>query len=349
MKLRNTLDSTWYLDPHVYERERDRIFKSSWWLLGPLQNVSNPGEYVCDRICGWPVFVVRSSDGVLRAFLNVCRHRGASLLACGSGRIDTIRCPYHGWLYDDHGRLLKAPHFSDESSLDCAQFSLIPIHVEVWNDLVFISIEPKEGISLKDWLGEVATLSEAFPGPADLEYHGHFDVSGELNWKLYCDNTVEAYHLNLVHPRLGHTIANGEVNLYSVNDGYSVIFDVTHGNSGDGLELRGRKGMWVYHFPGLQLVLGEKVFKAERVDATGPQQICSKNWAWYSDLSTQETKKAFQWARQIVEEDFGICKLVTANMKSGVFVPGPLSPKMEKHVIGFQQIIRNQLESDELM
>ena len=104
--------------------------------------------------------------------------------------------------------------------------------------------------------------------------------------------------------------------------------------------------MWIYHFPGLQLVLGDKVFKAERVDPVGPFQIRSKNWAWYSGLTETELRDAFQWARQIVEEDFGVCAEVTANMRAGVFTPGPLSPVMEKHVIRFQEIIRDALSED---
>ena len=179
-----------------------------------------------------------------------------------------------------------------------------------------------------------------------MDYHGEFSVKGELNWKAYCDNTVEGYHLNLVHPRLGEALAGGGANLFSVNDGHSVVFDVTHGKTGGANQARGDKGLWIYHFPGLQLVLGDKIFKAERVESESLNHVRSRNWAWYSDLDEQARQDAFCWAQQIVEEDFGVCTQVTKNMRAGVYSPGPLSPVMEKHVARFQQIVQHRVLSE---
>ncbi len=339
------LASKWYICPEIYERERNLIFKPAWWLLGPTLELSNRGDYICDRISGWPVFAIRSSDGNIRAFLNVCRHRGASLLQNGSGSASSIRCPYHGWLYDDQGKLLNAPNFGRELSDDGQQIRLRELKVEIWNDLVFVRISEDKGETLADWLGEIANVVDQFASPSVLDYQGEFTVTGELNWKTYCDNTVEGYHLNLIHPRLGKALAGGNVELYSTNAGRTVVFDVTHGSGGGGENLRGQKGLWIYHFPGLQLVLGEKVFKAERVESENPKHVRSKNWAWYcSSLNDDERQDSFEWARQIVQEDFGICAQVTKNMRAGAYEPGPLSPKMESHVARFQEIIRECLD-----
>ncbi len=340
-----SLASEWYICPEIYERERNRIFKPAWWLLGPARGLSSSGDYICDRISGWPVFAIRSSAGTIRAYLNVCRHRGASLLPEGLGTVSAVRCPYHGWLYDHQGRLLSAPKFGGNLNDSGQEIRLREIQAEVWNDLVFVRISEDKGGSLLDWLGDIANAVDQFACPSELEYRGEFTVTGELNWKTYCDNTVEGYHLNLIHPRLGRALAGGKVKLYSANSGRSVVFDVTHGGGGGGRNLRGQKGMWIYHFPGLQLVLGEKVFKAERVESENPNHVRSKNWAWYcSSLNDEERHDSFEWARQIVQEDFGICAQVTKNMRAGVYDPGPLSPKMEPHVVRFQQIIRECLE-----
>ena len=343
MNLQKALAAEWYIDPTIYERERRSIFEPAWWLIGPVHSVANPGDYFSDTICGWPVFAIRSDDLELRAFLNVCRHRGSTLLEPGIGRTKSIRCPYHGWLYDDQGKFLNAPKFGCDLKDYSEELSLKPIDVHIWKELVFVKVNPDVGPSFDEWLGDVARLSDDFPSPADHEYRGEFTVSGNLNWKAYCDNTVEGYHLNLVHPRLGKAVAGGQVGLRSVNDGHSVVFDVNHNESGGAKELRGQKGMWIYHFPGLQLVLGDRVFKAERVDSDDANHLRSRNWAWYSGLTEDEREDAFQWARQIVEEDFGICAKVVKNMRAGVFKPGPLSPKMENHVARFQQIIRENL------
>ena len=87
----------YYVDPAVYRSERDAIFARHWQMLGPAAEVVEPGQYLAVEIANWKLFVLRGEDGLLRAFHNVCRHRGARLLEEGSGRCQTLRCPYHLW------------------------------------------------------------------------------------------------------------------------------------------------------------------------------------------------------------------------------------------------------------
>src|SRR5262245_63859719 len=97
------LDPSLYASPESFALERDRIFSKSWQLICPISRVEQPGSYVATEIASLKVFVLRGRDGVLRAFRNVCRHRGARLLAEGAGRCGPIRCPYHNWAYGDRG------------------------------------------------------------------------------------------------------------------------------------------------------------------------------------------------------------------------------------------------------
>ena len=106
-----------YVDPAVLPRERNEIFARTWQMLGPAAQVAERGQYVSADIAGIKVFAIRGRDGALRAFRNVCRHRGAQLLEEGTGRCATIRCPYHQWVFADDGRLLNAPWFGDGARL----------------------------------------------------------------------------------------------------------------------------------------------------------------------------------------------------------------------------------------
>ena len=345
MRVQESLSSRWYVDPAVYEEEKKRIFSSAWWLLGPSFLVESISQYMSDVVSGWPVFVIRGEDGALRGFRNVCRHRGSTLLEEGCGLVNSLRCPYHGWLYDTKGNFLKAPKFGIELENFEENLNLYPIDVHVWNELVFVKIEPNAGVDFDSWLGEIAGYCSEFPSPSNLDYHDEFTIDAETNWKTYCDNTVEGYHLNLVHLRLAKSIAGANVELRSFNEGRSVAFVIDHKEGTDGAEQRGQKGFWVYHFPGFQMVLGEKVFKAERVEALAVNRTCSKNWAWYGkEMSMNEKEDAFQWSKTIVKEDFGICTRVFQNMMSGNYTTGPLSPEMEKHVARFQEIVRHCIE-----
>lgn len=341
MKICESLSSRWYIDPLILELERKRIFLPAWWLLGPVHAVQNIGDYFSDTVCGWPVFVVRSDDGELRGFRNVCRHRGSILLENGVGNVKSIRCPYHGWQYSCSGALMNAPKFGADLKEYADDLNLYPIDVHVWNSLVFVRLDTQCEETFDEWIGEVANYCAEFPPPSELDYFGEFTVQAQTNWKTYCDNTVEGYHLNLVHRRLAIAIAGADVELRSLNNGRSVAFVIDHKEGSDGAKQRGQKGLWIYHFPGLQIVLGDRVFKAERVEAEATSGVRSRNWAWYgTDMSESEKEDAFQWAESIVNEDFDICSKVFQNMLSGNYHAGPLSPVMECHVARFQEIVR---------
>ena len=339
-----SLPADYYVDPQVFAKERRYIFSRAWWLLGPERQVSEPDQYIADTICGWPVFVIRTKSGQLKGYHNVCRHRGSPLLEAGTGCQDELRCPYHGWLYDSDGRLLKAPRFGASAELVPENLSLFPIRVECWNGLVFVAVD--ESIpTLREWLGAGYSLCEPYPTTSELDFFGEFTIDGDANWKSYCDNTGEGYHLNLVHPRLGESLRGGNVEIKPYDDGKLVAFHVAYSTSSHGGQLRGAHGLWFYRFPGFQIVAGKTGFKAERVEPIGAGKFRSRNWAWYGGLSETERKDAFDWSAQIVREDLGICERVQKNFEAGVYQCGPLSPNQESNTARFQALVREALSA----
>ena len=341
------MSSDFYTDPKILQAERERVFARHWWLLGPAEQCANAGDYLCDTICGWPLYAIRGDDGQLRAFHNVCRHRGAQLLESGAGNCGTVRCPYHSWQYSTAGELLKAPRFGDDD-FDRSQCNLFSLHCKVWKGMIFIcpaKADNPPAIEFEQWLGSLPGLIEQFDSLDDMDYYGSFVVEGQANWKAYCDNTVEGYHLHSVHPRLAKAVASGTVEIASYDNGALVAFHVGYGEAAAAAKLRGDAGIWTYKFPGFQLAISDNAFKIERLEPTAVDRLRSTNWAWYRNLGAAEREDSFAWSRTVVEEDIGICEKVQVNLAAGVYQSGPLSPAEESHVVTLQRYYRSELDA----
>jgi nitrite reductase/ring-hydroxylating ferredoxin subunit len=128
-----TLPARWYRDPAVLDAERRGIFGREWLLLGHEEELAEPGTTIAERLAGWPVFVRRGHDGELRAFHDVCRHRAGPLVGMPEGdvahkcRVPRLRCRYHGWIYDEQGRLERAPDFGAAEAFDPGSLSLASV------------------------------------------------------------------------------------------------------------------------------------------------------------------------------------------------------------------------------
>src|SRR5262249_55962683 len=104
-----TIPASWYADPRIADLERRAVFGGTWQVVGRLNQVSEPGEYITADIAGEPIMVVRGRDGVLRGFFNVCRHHAAAVMTERCGEAERLRCPYHGWTYALDGKLMATP------------------------------------------------------------------------------------------------------------------------------------------------------------------------------------------------------------------------------------------------
>jgi len=340
----HSLESQYYTDPVYFAKERERIFKAAWWLLGPSHLVEKENHYLCDTICNWSVFVVRDQQGVLRGFHNVCRHRGARLLDSGSGESRLIKCPYHAWGFNLAGELVATPGFAARDSLDKSAYHLYAVAVVEWRGMVFVNIAPQPE-PFSDWIGSLDKLMDDFPSCDQLQYYDKFVVEGQANWKTYCDNTVEGYHLHAVHPRLAQAVAHGSVEIKPYDKGKLVAFHVEYDGRGDDAALRSKAGLWAFKYPGFQVAVSANALKIERVEATGLSSLRSTNWAWYKGLDKSDTQESFAWSESVVREDIGICENVQRNLDAGIYCNGPLSPLQEQNVAVFQDIVRTTLDA----
>lgn len=180
-------------------RERRELFGRVWNFVGFTGDFAKPGDYRCVTAGDFPLLVLKDRDGDLRAFHNLCRHRGARLLE-GAGNAGTsIRCFYHNWTYDLGGRLVLVPQEAEQfEPLDKACLGLKPARVGVWRNLVFVHPDP-DGEDLETWMAgfgarvgphEIERLVEV----ADVRYRC------KANWKLVIENFIDGYHFFYLHP-----------------------------------------------------------------------------------------------------------------------------------------------------
>lgn len=191
-----TLPAWCYASEAFYRREVERIFLKAWNFVGRTDVVPRPGDYITFDFAGVPVLLIRGRDRELRAFANVCRHRGTRLLD-GAGNATSIKCPYHSWVYDTTGALEIAPQMEDTVGFDKRAYGLSPIRLESWGGFLFICFDPKAE-SLAAWLGDLPDVLACY-GMDDLVCTRRLEYDLACNWKVYVENAMESYHVPTVH------------------------------------------------------------------------------------------------------------------------------------------------------
>ena len=194
----DTLPFAWYADEDVLRRERARIFARSWQYGGRAEQVAAPGSYLAADAGGVPVLVTRDAHGELRAFLNVCRHRGA-VLTDGAGGRETVQCRYHAWTYGLDGSLRAAPRSEREPEFDPADWSLLPARADTWGPFLFVNPDP-DAAPLAEHLGDLPAILERQIDLSELAFHSRVEFGANANWKIVVENFLECYHCPTAHP-----------------------------------------------------------------------------------------------------------------------------------------------------
>jgi phenylpropionate dioxygenase-like ring-hydroxylating dioxygenase large terminal subunit len=196
-----TLPAEAYTSSEVFEWERANFFESSWVCVGRSVDLPVPGDRRAVRVGSEGVLLVRGSEGDLRGFFNVCRHRGHELLstdACVSGAV--IKCPYHAWVYGLDGSLRGAPHFGDRPGFDRADYPLQRVDVAEWMGWVFVRTS-EEGVSFEEHIGNLGEFVAPYEPDRMIAAVSH-DYVIQANWKIIVENYHECYHCPQIHPEL---------------------------------------------------------------------------------------------------------------------------------------------------
>lgn len=196
-----TLPAWTYSDAEFFALEQERVFAPSWQVVCHVSDIAKPGDWHSLDYLGESVIVVRGTDAVVRAFTNVCRHRGSRIADGARGCAKKLVCPYHAWTYELDGRLTGVPDSASYAGLDKGGHGLAPVAMEIWRGFIFVRLKD-EGPSVAQMMAPYEAQVEPYRFE-DLRALGRVTLrEREVNWKNIGDNYSDGLHIPVAHPGL---------------------------------------------------------------------------------------------------------------------------------------------------
>jgi len=342
--VQETLPYGWYTSPEVLHREQERIFRNAWQYVGHRAMLPEPGTYFAANAGRVPVVVTRARDDVLRAFVNVCRHRGFPV-AQGAGRRETLQCPYHAWTYGLDGALRSAPRSDEEAAFPQDELGLVSAALDTWGPFLFVNAGREPG-PLAAELGTMPVqVAELGLDVGDLVFHSRWEAEIDANWKVVCENFLECYHCPVAHPAFAETIDVSP-------DAYAMSTDgrlsTQRGPVREGAHVDGPLQRSQFHF--LWPNLGVNIFAGHENLSIGPMIPLSPgrtyrfldyffgskvDGAWIDELMALDT--------QIGSEDRVLVEGAQRGMESGALEHGVLMGRSEQLISHFQRLTASAL------
>lgn len=352
-----TLPGPWYADPAHHRRELDRVFRRGWVGVGLDADVAEPGSYLAATAGPVPVVVVRDGEGTLRAFLNVCRHRGAPV-AEGAGTARALACPYHGWVYRLDGSLARAAGVGDPEGFDPSCSGLFPLAVTTFARSVFVNLDP--GAAPFDPGPLAAGLA-----PYRLE---HLEVGRRdryvcrANWKVLLENYSENYHTPFVHTQL--PAAGYE---YPMECDGPLVFAwdrplAPRDRSEEALARFGPRdagwagvadcpapepfnnGAYVTVWPNTMLSMFHGFAATFRLTPVAPDTtVVERDYLWDPGVPEERRAAQYEATREVVAQDLRICEALQRTYDAGCSAEGVLSSLHERGVAHLHRLLRAAL------
>lgn len=339
----STLPARCYTEAEVLSLESQRIFHRTWQLVGRLDQLPEPGSYFAAEIAGDPIVILRDSQGGLRGFHNVCRHRAGPVVQ-GTGCRRTLQCGYHGWTYGLDGRLLGAPDMEGTEDFRPGDFHLIPVGVETWGSFIFVKIDQAAPGRLSDFFGEL-TESIAPDRVSQMRFAARREYLIECDWKVYVDNYLEGYHVPIIHPSLMREIDYQRYR--TVTHRYHSRQDAPiRGGSGEGRRYSPSaaqsEALYFWVFPNLMLNVYPDNLSTNLILPLGPGRTLTVfDWYFHSAESTPgEVEGTIRLSDEIQQEDIAICEAVQRGLRSTSYDRGRYCARRENGVHHFHSLWR---------
>jgi Rieske 2Fe-2S family protein len=354
--LRPTLPGRSYTDPEVFGREQEAIFEELWFCAVRAGDIPEPGQFFVAAVGRESVLVVRQADGGLRAFLNVCRHRGSRLCLQESGQVRrTLRCGYHAWAYDLSGRLAAAPNLARMPDIDRDASGLIRVALREWLGYAWVCLADEPPSFEETVIGAVTErlgdpeLIERYRLP-DLALGRRITYDVAANWKLIVENFMECYHCAPIHPELVSVLPE-------FAQGFAAQYYVGHGaafaDRAEGFTIDGSAGFGT--LPGVGADLDRRYFavtirpqvfinlvpdhvilhRMQPLAADRTIVVC--DWLFAPDVvaSGQDLSRSVELFDRVNRQDFDACEACQPSMSSRAYREGGVLVPSEHHIADF--------------
>ncbi|MEZ4320946.1 MAG: aromatic ring-hydroxylating dioxygenase subunit alpha [Myxococcota bacterium] len=335
----STPPRTWYTEPDIARLERTAVFDHTWQYVARLDQLTEPGSYVAGVHAGIPWVVVRDTDGTLRAFHNACRHK-ATQVAQGTGRCDTLVCPYHGWEYGLDGGLRRAPRMGRMEGFSREAFSLAPMSVEVWGPLVFVNGDR----TAPPLAPQLAPLTEGLDhtGWRSLAFHSQRVYDFACNWKVFADNYLDGgYHVAHMHPTLD---AQLDMSTYRT-ELYERFSVQTSGGDPDHAARIGESTIYAFVYPNLMLNRYGPCLDTNLVLPLGPDRCRVLFDFWFAPgTDAAFIEQSMQTSEVTQREDMWVSELVQTGLGSPSYDQGRYA-EVEKATHHFHRLLAEDLRA----
>jgi choline monooxygenase len=344
----STIPAAWYVDERIARIERQYVFGGTWQVVARVDQLRRPGQFVTSQLAGEPLLVVRSADGELRAFYNVCRHHAAAVVTEAEGDATIFRCPYHGWSYGLDGALKGAPEFEGVCGFDRGQNGLVPVQVAAWEQFVFVNLDC-QAAPLGEFLGGLVARIAPL-NLASVKFFQRRVYSMGCNWKVFVDNYLDGgYHVPHLHKALNSVL---EYKQYTIEnaDRYCLQSSPMVASGADAATSATRQGdraRYFWQYPNFMMNLYQGYMDTNLVLPDGVDR-CTVIFDFYfddvSEAAAERNHKSIAVGERVNDEDVGICESVQRGLHSRAYGAGRLSVRREAGEHLFHRLLAADLK-----
>jgi phenylpropionate dioxygenase-like ring-hydroxylating dioxygenase large terminal subunit len=337
-----TLPQRYFVSPEIFAEELQQIFAANWVLVGHQGQLAEAGDYFLAEVAGESLMVAKDQRSTIRAFYNVCRHRGARLCEEQNGHAAAIQCPYHAWTYALDGRLLGAPHMDETPGFNKADYPLKPARLGLWEGFIFLNLADAAA-SLEKWFEPLGQKFSPWK-LAGLRSAKRMQYDVRANWKLIFQNYSECYHCLGVHPELSkispYDSAENDLTEGPFLGGFMrIASDKSLTMSGNACALPvGNFGdedfRFVFYysiFPNMLLSLHPDYVMVHQLEPQSPERtLIFCDWFFNPEAfkrSDFDPEDAVEFWDMVNKQDWHVCELSQKGISSRAYEPGPYSAR----------------------